>query len=843
MDASLSSPAVTLRLFARTLGLSVAAVGALVIVGWAFRLDPLTSLLPGYVALKANTAAGLVLAGASVALQASLLPGPVARRAGRMLALAVALLGVLTLLEHATSAPIHLDELLFPDRSFPKEAATGRMPITSGLALALLGAALLFLDGETRGGVRPAQLLALGAGLIPLQAGIGYLYGIEPAAGVSPYTQVALHSGLAFALLCGAVLLARPDRGLMRVVTSTGPAGFMARRLLVVALVLPAGLGWVFLVAGIRAGQYEALVGATFLVVSAVVTAGAVIWWNAREIQRMDEARTRAEEAVREEREWLSTTLASIGDGVVAAGEDGRVKTLNPVAEALTGWPSEVAEGRQLAEVFRVRLGPDGAIESPLARVVQGGRAADLPREAVLVARTGAEFPVEGCVSPIRDPAGHAAGAVVVFRDIRDRQRVEEERAAILTREQEARAQAEAASRAKDEFIATLSHELRTPLNSVLGWARLLRIGKLDADDVRRAVEAIERGATTQAQIVDDLLDVSRIVRGELRLDVRPLDLAPIIEASIDTIRPAAAAREIEVAASLAPRAGPVTGDPGRLQQVMWNLLSNAIKFTPQGGRVEVRLEQRDGAVEISVKDSGGGIPAKFLPHVFERFRQADSSTTRAHGGLGLGLAIVRHLVEGHGGTVSAESPGVGLGSTFVVSLPVSPARARPRVEEAARVPAPTAAVARAPAALGGLRVLVVDDDLDTLEVLRQLLEQAGAQVSAAGGAAEALSRMEQAPPDVLVSDIGMPGQDGFALIRAVRARPPERGGLVPAAALTAFTQGETRQAVLRAGFQLYLAKPIDPGELTLAVARLAGRTPGEETAPAAPPVRSLSRA
>jgi signal transduction histidine kinase/CheY-like chemotaxis protein len=409
----------------------------------------------------------------------------------------------------------------------------------------------------------------------------------------------------------------------------------------------------------------------------------------------------------------------------------------------------------------------------------------------------------------------------------RERQAVEIERTGLLAREQDARAEAERASRAKDEFIATLSHELRTPLNSVLGWARLLRLGKLDASGVRRAVEAIERGATTQAQIVDDLLDVSRIVRGELKLDVRPVDLVTVIDAAVDTVRPAAAAREIDVAVILAPRVAQVSGDPGRLQQVVWNLLANGIKFTPDGGLVEVRLEQNGGRVEIRVRDNGSGISREFLPHVFERFSQADSSTTRAHGGLGLGLAIVRHLVEAHGGRVLAESAGAGLGSLFTVSLPIASAKARPRVEDRG-TPAPHAYSPERPvAALVGLRVLVVDDDHDTLEVMKQLLEQAGAVVTAADGAEAAFQLLSAEIPDVLVSDIAMPGQDGYALIRRVRQLVPERGGLVPAAALTAFAHSEHRQEALLAGYQLFLTKPVEPVELTEAVAKLARRATG----------------
>jgi signal transduction histidine kinase/CheY-like chemotaxis protein len=402
------------------------------------------------------------------------------------------------------------------------------------------------------------------------------------------------------------------------------------------------------------------------------------------------------------------------------------------------------------------------------------------------------------------------------------RQAAAADRARLLESEREARANAEAASRAKDEFVATVSHELRTPLNAVLGWARLLRGGRLDAAATARALEAIERSAGAQARIVDDLLDISRMVRGELRLDVRPVDLAPVVEAAADTVRHAASARGIELWVSIAPKVASVAGDPGRLQQVVWNLLANAIKFSPAGGRVEVGLEPDGEEVVVSVRDGGSGIPPEFLPHLFEPFRQADGSSTRRHGGLGLGLAIVRHLVEAHGGTVAVASAGEGRGSTFSVRLPTARPMARatpapPVVEAATETPAPLVP-------LRSLRVVVVDDDPDTLEVVQQVLEEAGAAVTAVRSATEAIEAVRASPPDVLLSDIAMPGEDGLSLIRQLRALEASRGGRTPAAALSAHTQGEDRRQAMQAGFQAYLAKPIEPSELTAAVARLAGR-------------------
>jgi signal transduction histidine kinase/CheY-like chemotaxis protein len=390
--------------------------------------------------------------------------------------------------------------------------------------------------------------------------------------------------------------------------------------------------------------------------------------------------------------------------------------------------------------------------------------------------------------------------------------------------ERGAREQAEQAARARDEFVATVSHELRTPLNAVLGWARLLRLGKLDGPAAARAVETIERNAAAQAQTVDDVLDVARILRGELRLDVRSLDLVPVIEAAVDAVRAAAAARRITVATSLSTRAGPVQGDQARLQQVIWNLLSNAVKFTPPGGRVEVRFDREGEEAVVSVKDTGEGIDPGFVPHLFERFRQADSSSTRTHGGLGLGLALVRYLVEAHGGAVYAESEGHGRGATFVVRLPAAPPR---RTAVPAHQTLSLASAGDEPWPLAGLsrlRVLVVDDDPDSREVVREVLEQAGAVVAVAGSTPEALRSIAERPPDVLLSDLGMPGEDGYQLMRQVRALDPVAGGKVPAAALTAYTQAENRHAAFEAGFQGYLAKPIDPAELTAAVARLAGR-------------------
>jgi CheY-like chemotaxis protein len=396
--------------------------------------------------------------------------------------------------------------------------------------------------------------------------------------------------------------------------------------------------------------------------------------------------------------------------------------------------------------------------------------------------------------------------------------------ARLLAAETRARGEAEAANRAKDEFLAVLSHELRTPLNAVYGWARMLRAGQIPADATERGLDAIVRNANAQVQLIDDLLDISRVITGKMRLDVRPVDLRTVIDAALDSVRPAADAKELRVQTVLDPRAGPITGDPDRLQQVVWNLLMNAVKFTPKGGRVQIHLQRVNSHVEIVVSDTGRGMSADVLPFIFDRFRQADSSSTRTHAGLGLGLALVKHFVELHGGAVTAHSPGEGMGATFVVTLPVAiaeiPAGPVPREHPTATSLGLSTAAAR----LDGLRVLVVDDDRDAVDLASAILTQAGAVVKACASVSEAFQAFQDWRPDVLVSDIEMPGEDGYALIRRIRALEGERQGRMPAVALTAYGRMQDRMQALTAGFNMHVPKPVDPGELTTIIASVAAR-------------------
>ena len=393
--------------------------------------------------------------------------------------------------------------------------------------------------------------------------------------------------------------------------------------------------------------------------------------------------------------------------------------------------------------------------------------------------------------------------------------------------------EAEEANRVKDEFLATLSHELRTPMNAIVGWTSLLAAGDLDPQTTGRAIASIDRNAKAQVRLIEDILDVSRIVSGKLRLKIQPVDLPAVVEAAVDAVRHAAESKGVVLQVVLDQDAGPIHGDADRLQQIVWNLLSNAIKFTPRGGRVQVQLTRPNSHVELAVRDTGQGIKPEFLPHVFERFRQADSSSTRTHGGLGLGLAIVRHLVELHGGTVEATSEGEGRGAVFAVTLPISPFRAA----EAARsgAPAPAARLANPsarPDDLPGVRVLVVEDDEESRGLLESMLERLGAEVEVAGSAAEAMAAVERRAPDVLLSDIEMPGEDGYSLIRRIRALPSTERSRLPAAALTAYARTEDRIAALSAGFQFHLAKPVAATELAAVVASLARRSAGRTPPP-----------
>ena len=532
-----------------------------------------------------------------------------------------------------------------------------------------------------------------------------------------------------------------------------------------------------------------------------------------------------AEDALRASEEHLRLTVELNPQVPWTAGPDGNVLTISRRWLDLTGLTYEQALGGGWT-----RAGDP----SDLSRV------ADAWQHSV---RTGEPYDVEHRVRlaggayrwmrsravPHRDGGGRVVRWYGTTEDIDDQKRLGERNAQLLESERAARADAERAGRMKDEFLATLSHELRTPLNAILGWATIIRGSGNDPDDVTQGIEVIERNARAQSQIIEDLLDMSRIISGKVRLDVQRVDLAAIVTAAVATARPTAEAKGVQLAAVIDPLHGvAINGDASRLQQVLWNLLSNAVKFTPKGGRVQVMLARVNSHLEISIIDTGEGIGTEFLPYVFDRFRQADASTTRRHGGLGLGLSIVKQLVELHGGSIRAQSGGSGLGTSFVVVLPLTSLRADTEPEEDRRHPRVPADPGKPPSAcpdLSDLRVLVVDDEADARGVVKRLLEDCHAIVTATGSVDEAVELVSTGQFDVLVSDIGMPGDDGYSLLRRVRRLGSRTGSNIPAIALTAYARVEDRVRAIAAGFQMHVAKPVESVELVTMVAGAAGRT------------------
>ena len=536
--------------------------------------------------------------------------------------------------------------------------------------------------------------------------------------------------------------------------------------------------------------------------------------WRKGELLRQQQAMLRAQELIEAERR-SETRFRGLTDSmpqcVWAARADGEIYYCN--------------------RVWREYAGPEAGIsffdalpEEEIAEVKSSWRAAiktgePLEREQRLLRHDGQWRWHLARIVPERDERGRIAGWICTATDIDQHKRIEQANQQLLVSEQEARAQAEVANRTKDEFLATVSHELRTPLNAILGWTRMLRTGAVEPRSMARVLETIERNARAQTQLVEDILDVSRIIAGKMRVNIQTTDLHVVARSALDAVRPAAEAKGVLLTCELEPDSAEFCGDPDRLQQVIWNLLANAIKFTPREGKVELRLRREQSQMEISVVDSGMGISADFLPHVFDRFRQADSSITRSQGGLGLGLAIVRHLVEVHGGTVTAHSDGEGKGSRFVVRLPVR-AVAPPPEPAGDRDPVLATGVLdpAEPDLLRGVEVLVLDDEPEARDLVTAVLVKAGARVRTAGSADEAIALLREQRPNVVISDIGLPSEDGYAFIRRVREIAP---GL-PAAALTAYASIDDHRRALEAGFQAHVTKPIEPVDLTLLVASLA---------------------
>jgi len=523
----------------------------------------------------------------------------------------------------------------------------------------------------------------------------------------------------------------------------------------------------------------------------------------------------------KDSKDFLALIVESTQDSIISINFERIITSWNKAAELLYGYSADEAIGKPLTmltlpeDFNEVLTNIDEIKHSKKVKIF----------DTELKHSDGRHLFLEVVMSPINDEQGEVIGISTIARDMTERKRTAEK---LLDREQAARRQAEQANRLKDEFLTTVSHELRTPLNAILGWSQILQTHNLDASETNKALDTITRSARAQNRLIDDLLDVSRIITGKLRLDIRAVDLPGVISAAVDAARPAAEAKNLRLQTLIDPQAELILGDPDRLQQVVWNLLSNAVKFTPKEGRVQIRLEQINSHVEIVISDTGKGIEPEFLPNVFDRFRQSDGSMTRRHGGLGLGLAIVRQLVELHGGTVSVSSAGEGQGATFTVTLPLLPV-SRERASDAPPSVNPpmqiSVATTDCPPELTDLSVMFVDDDADSRYLFSLVLDACGAKVMTANSASEAFEMIKREKFDVVISDIGMPDEDGFSLIGKIRDLPNEQGGTVPAIALTAYARAEDRVQMLRSGFQMHLAKPVEPAELVAAVANLAGRT------------------
>jgi PAS domain S-box-containing protein len=791
-------------------------IGVATLVGWAAQIGLLKGFA-GHITTKANAAVGFTAAALSLWLTA---------RRQRSLAVALAMvvgaLGALTLAQHLFGADFGIDQLLFSEHPGASATASpGRMGPNACVSFILTAAALLLLNTARRTAAIVAQGLALAIAVLALTAMTGYFSGAEQLFAIARYTGIALQTALAFFALSVGLLVVRTDVGPMAVFVSDRAGGLVLRRLVVPAVVLPLSLGYASLVA-LRSGLVDAPLGIALLAMALVTLLGGAIWWTAFVLNAIDRSRAEAQHAIAETEERFRR-LANEAPVLIWVDEAGRREWFNVRWVEFTGVPVDV-----LRATWETLIHPDDAATYQGARQQALDCGAGYTIEYRLQRAGGAYRWMLETAAPRTGHNGMLAGFVGSCIDITERREVEQH--AIAAREA-----AESASRMKDDFLATLSHELRTPLNAILGYARILRMDSIPESRRVRALEVIERNAALQTELVEDILDLSRITAGKLRLQVERLNVALLLREAVESLRPAADAKGIQVSVACDPEPAIARGDAARLQQIFWNVLSNAVKFTPDGGHVQVRLVCEDRIVAIDVVDDGVGISHDFLPHLFEPFRQAESGFARRFGGLGLGLSVCRRLIELHGGTIDARSEGVGRGATFLIRFP--------RLLETAGVGAldddGRAAMERAESrpTLYGMTVLVVDDDIEARELLRDILQGAGAVVLVATSAENALQIYECHPVDVLVTDLGMPGTDGYELLRTIRASEVRSGRTVPAVAVTAYARSDDRANCLRAGFAAHVPKPIDPAVIVGVVTRVARRVP----AAAGPEVTSES--
>jgi len=840
----------------------VAGIGVLGLFGWIADIPFLRTFGSASPSLSLATACCLLIAAGALAA------GQKGKERGvRVAALVIALIAVATLIGHALGINIGTD-LHFTGLAGGAEERPSPMSIPMALSFVAVALGIALVPVRTPGAAKLNLAIAVGVIAIAFVALVGLTFRVLLFYAAAPLLGMALPGAIAFLLLGVSLLAGRPDPWLLGVLTSDRPGAVITRWLLPAAVAVPLAAGWARMAAE-RYGLMDAPLGAGLLTLAMIAVLGALILWIAHALDRSDLRRKRAEEdalqayaeldrrvmertaalerataTVRERTALLETITGSTPDLIWAKDLGDRILTVNAAWLKAMGMEERDVVGHNALDFAADRDAAQRIAENDRL-VVESGKSSVV--EEVLSGSGGPRTYLT-TKSPLRDEQGRTIGVIGVATDITDRKRAERELEALVATEQRLRAEAERANRAKDEFLAIVSHELRSPLNALRGWGHLLATTRpLDASLVDRATKAIKRNVEHQARLIDDLLDTSRLISGKLTLERQPLNLVEVVHAALEVVRPAATAKHVALDAAFDHPVVTVEGDAGRLQQVATNMLSNAIKFTPEHGRIETSVRLVGGRIQLAVRDNGVGIAPEFLPHVFDRFSQADTSTTRRAGGLGIGLALVRHLVELHGGTVRAESPGAGQGATFTVELPAPPAGAW-----AMRAPAAASDVGSADGALDKLKIYVVDDDVDAREIVGFALRQAGAKVETFESGDDLAARLRgtvgTAPPDLLLLDLAMPGEDGFAVMTRVRSIEATAGvgrdRAIPGIAVTAFTQVD-RSRLAAAGFQELVGKPIDADRLIATIrAVLGARVPDDaatarRTAAAAAATRS----
>jgi len=778
-------------------GLYAFAGGLVSFAAWPLDLPAFADWEADGISTQPNAGLAAIFAGAALVCVSL---GRMRRAA--VLGVAPGLLGAVTLFEHLTGVDLGIDRLFLFERTWggALTMVPGRMGMPGSISWTLVGVAIFLLARGPRAR-RAAAALGIVVAAIASLSVTGYLFGADGLYSLPRLTAIAFQTATMLLAVGLGLVAAVPERQPMRGLLDEGAAGVFIRRTLPFLVILPLAIGLLRL-EGEEAGLYDTRMGVAVLVLLNVASLCAVLWWGAAAVRHHERALADTAERVRtataHSEQRFRSLVSILTDVPWTTDATGAFAEPQPAWTAYTGQPWEDLRGFGWLDAVhpedreRVRRVWEDAVKRGVvyeahARLWHAG--------------TGSYRDVFARGTPLRDGRGDVLEWVGCCTDVTAERRAAAEREELLAAAERAREAAEVASRAKDDFLAVLSHELRAPLNAMLGWVRVLELAGADEDTARRALETLRRNVWAQARVVDDLLDISRIVSGKVSLERRRVELGSLVAEGLESLRPVAAAKRVELALETSPDRLDVDGDPGRLRQVVANVLHNAIKFTPPGGGVRVQLAAHAGLARMTVEDDGEGIPADLLPYVFDRFVQAGTGTTRRHGGLGLGLALVKELVALHGGEVRAESEGPGRGARFTVSLPLATGAPEP-------APARAAPERQAGGDLGALELLVVDDDADSREALGLALQRAGARVRLAGSVREALDAWRAAPADVLVSDIAMPDVDGYALVRAIRA-----GGRAPGAiaiAMTGLASRHDREAAIRAGFDDHVGKPVD---------------------------------